>query len=107
MAVARAVTSWDRSTFAWVGIEDEDGVSHHYDKAKHSPDEHVVHVSYGFDTTGAVQTLGLVRGSDGKPILRQDEPGLPPKIVVEYNDKGWEAKYEYEHQQADDSERQE
>jgi hypothetical protein len=108
MAVAKAVTGWDRSAFAWVDIEDADGASHRYKKGRLAPDGGVVHVSYGLDASGTTQNLGLVRGTDRQSVLRQDGPGLPDRIVVEYNEltptrgsvspQGWEARYEYDHE---------
>lgn len=106
MATARAVKDWDRVAFAWVEIEDEDGVTHRYGKKRAAAGGSTVHVSYGLNTQGTVQSLGLVR-DDGTPVLKQDDQGLPGTVVVQYLDAApqpqgaplsvdWEAMYEYE-----------
>jgi hypothetical protein len=108
MTIANRVIQWERATFAWVEVEDKDSVVYRHDKGITAPGEAIVHVSYAFDPTGTIQSLALVPGGDGRPILRQDQPGLPEKMIVQYldvsqirgspNPQGWEAKYEYNRQ---------
>ena len=99
MSVAKEISDFDAAALAWLEIEDEDGVKYRYAKGGVAPGRATSHVMHDI-------LLSLLLEVDGKPILRQDGPGLPAKIVVVYI-KGirgpappvsaeWVLKYEYE-----------
>jgi hypothetical protein len=104
MAVAKQVSDVERTALAWLEIEDEDGAKYRYAKKGLGPDGAPLHVAWEY--TGGPLRAKLVRGDDGRPVLRQDGPGLPAKIVVDYIELtampgapaigGWGGKYEYE-----------
>ena len=79
MAVATMVVDCEPATAAWLEIEDDDGRRWRYGKRGDAPPSATVHVR------GNHGTVGLVRGSDGKAILRQDGHGLPPEIVIQFS----------------------
>ena len=98
MSIAKSVRFEDRR----LEIEDEDGGLHNYIMGKVAPDGATIHVAF---TAGL--SLALVLAPDKKPILRQDEPGLPKKIGVQLLDSsgspspfpvvaGWGVTYEFE-----------
>lgn len=104
MAVAKQVSDVEHTSLAWLEIEDEEGTKYRYAKKGPAPDGATLQVAWEF--TGGPLRAKLVRDDDGRPVLRQDEPGLPSKIVVDYialNARagaavvsGWENRLEYE-----------
>jgi hypothetical protein len=104
MAVAKQVRKVESTALAWLEIEDEDGAKYRYAKRGLAPDGSPLHVAWEF--TGGPLRAKLVREDDGRPVLRQEGPGLPAKIVVDYIELtampgapflgGWGGRYEYE-----------
>ena len=104
MAVAKQVSDVERAALAWLEIEDEDGAKYRYVKRGLAPGGAPLHVAWEY--LGGPLRAKLVRGVDGKPVLRQDGPGLPAKIVVDYIELtaipgapasgGWGNRLEYE-----------
>ncbi len=102
MSVATTVGNVD-SQLAWLEINDNDGGVWRYTRGDLAPDASEVHVDYDYQPPRLVARL--VRRQDGTAVLRQDEPGLPDKIVVNYIEltaipgmpmpAGWGGKYEY------------
>lgn len=82
MAIAKIVRDVEPSSLEWLNIEDTDGnVWRYARKGNADPDASVdVDGEFQGNTIRAV----LVRGADGTAMLRQDGPGLPEKIVVDY-----------------------
>lgn len=103
MAVARQVSDVERTSQAWLKIEDEVGAKYRYAKKRPAPDGATLHVVWEF--TGGPLRAKLFRDDDGRPILCQDGRGLPAKIVVDYIElsvrpgaavvSGWENRLEY------------
>jgi hypothetical protein len=79
MSIAKRISQFDSVTLQWLEIEDEDGGRYHFAKKGPAPDLSTAHVEFPGISTPPV----LILAKDGKPILRQDPPGLPQKIVVE------------------------
>ena len=102
IAAAKTVTRWELPTFAWVEILDTEKVKYLYAKRAVAPAGAIVHVDPvpRDPEKGAELRLRLVR-KDGMAVLRQDQPGLPHKIVVQYEDQGRLATYEYEQVQSE------
>lgn len=104
MAVAKQVSDVERTALAWLEIEDEDGAKYRYSKKDLNSDGASCHV--GWEYTGGPLRAKLIREDDGTPVLRQDEPGLPEKIVVDFIElsampgvpviSGWGGRYDYE-----------
>jgi hypothetical protein len=83
VAIAKTVLDCEPVRLDWLKIEDEDGAIWKYGRRENASLDTPAHVEgqyYG----GSKIRAALVRGADGKPILRQDGPGLPLKIVVNY-----------------------
>jgi hypothetical protein len=79
MAIAKTVQGVEPDGANWLDILDDDGLIHHYTREGVVPDGQQVHVTMQFD--GRVV---LTRTEDGKPLLSQEEPGLPASILVHY-----------------------
>jgi hypothetical protein len=76
MSVARAITG-AHIELKWLRITDEDGGLWYYSLrgiAQEGADCQIGPLSDG--------RVGLIRDEAGKPVLRQDEPGLPKKLVA-------------------------
>jgi hypothetical protein len=104
VASASEVTRWDLPNFDWVEIVDTDKVKYRYAKKGQAPAGATVHVDYGVRRErdkGVELGLRLVF-VERMPVLRQDGPGLPEKIAVQYEQQGWVAVYEYEQVQPED-----
>jgi hypothetical protein len=97
VAAARTVTQWELPAFAWVEIVDTQRVKYLYLKRAAAPAGATVHIEPVFPDPGqnAEPRLRLAR-KDGLPVLRQEPPGLPARIVVQLNDQGRLVAYEYE-----------
>lgn len=88
----------------WLEIEDSDGGVWRYTKGGPAPAGDVVHVGWDFRPP-SVLVAKLVRDEKGEALLRQDDPGLPDKIVVDFTEMlvmpgapmpaGWGQKLEY------------
>ena len=101
MSIALAVKDWDRSyDCAWVVITDTDYKNYRYEKRNPAPAGALLDVDFYVHHTdekgNPVLTLGLMY-KDRKPVLQQDEPGLPLKIVAQYRDSfSFIGAFEYE-----------
>jgi hypothetical protein len=82
MSVAKTVGNVEPQLL-WLEIEDEDGGVWKYHKRGPAPSGAVCHVSHQWHGGSQIRAA-LARDAKGQAILRQDEPGLPKKIVVDY-----------------------
>src|SRR5262245_5719006 len=104
MAVAKLVRQVKPMNLDWLEIEDEEGVRYCYAKRDQATSFDVVHV--GWKPSRSALRAGLIRGADGRVVLRQDEPGLPKTIIVDWAESAggsplpmrafWGGEYEYE-----------
>ncbi len=82
MAIASKITACDPTPSvapAWMEIEDDDGKRWRYVNRGNAPSSATIHVR------GDQGRLTLVRGNDGKAILKQDGPGLLRNINVQFS----------------------
>jgi hypothetical protein len=104
MSVAKQVLNVETTNLDWLEIEDEEGKVYRYLKGKTVPDGSPVHVTW--DLNGIAMRAKVARGTDGKVLLRQDDPGLPQQINVYYTTplqftpgtatrSGWQSILEY------------
>ncbi len=103
MAIASKVTRWDLPTFNWIEIVDTENVPYRYVRRGQAPAGALIHVGHSVHhetDRGVALALGLMK-TDGQPVLRQDAPGLPQKIVVQYEQQGWLATCEFEQELAE------
>src|SRR5262249_4864608 len=82
MSVAKRVSDVERTTLNWLKIDDEDGNVWRYGKRGNIISD-VIHLECEYFGKASIRAT-LLRDEDGKPVLRQEEPGLPREIVVEY-----------------------
>jgi len=98
MSIANRVAGCETSV-AWFVIEDNDDGIWRYARGP------AVEPNTPFQVVGVWKrdnrgTVELVRGNDGVPILHQDDPGLPSKIVARFAEPVWgEAGVIYEYEQ--------
>ncbi|MBV9125398.1 MAG: hypothetical protein JO112_18740 [Planctomycetes bacterium] len=83
MGVAKRVVDCELLTLEWLKIEDETGVVWRYVRGSAVGEDAPAQV-VGFCSGGSATHAELAKGADGQPLLRQDGPGLPQKIVVQY-----------------------
>jgi hypothetical protein len=83
MAVARQVNEIEPSTMSWLTVEDTDGREWRYQRIGGADLAEPAHVE-GHFVNGLPFRAALVRDNDGHPMLRQDGPGLPRVMIVEY-----------------------
>ena len=106
MAIAQVVLDCEPQGVAWLRIKDDAGDVWQYNRTKETAPTAPPHVGFDVDASGGLR-LALVRGEDRVAILRQDEPGLPEKIIVEILEGvirppmipgvgGWQGRYVYE-----------
>jgi hypothetical protein len=105
MAVAGAVVACESRSLDWLTIADDAGNVWRYVKRGLAQTVAGVHVTWWYDELLTVRPR-LVRGVDGRALLRQEGPGLPDTIVVNYvhertavpraQPAGWERPYEYQ-----------
>lgn len=99
MAIAVQIVNGEPKTYGWMELVDSDGKQWRYVKKGSVPDGATVHIWIG-------PPLQLVDADDKKPRLRQDDAGLPKKMVVAFPNPvpqfpgvggGWPSPlYEYE-----------
>jgi hypothetical protein len=83
MAAARAVKEIESNKLDWLTIEDDTGRVWRYRRVN------VVDLAEPVDVEGHLKhgqpfRASLVRDNDGHPSLRQDGPGLPHSLVLEF-----------------------
>ncbi len=83
MSVAKSVAELEPKELDWLDVEDEDGKKWRYRRGSIAADV-PAHVQSRYFGRSRTLRAVLVRGPDGRPVLWQEEPGLPQKIVVEY-----------------------
>jgi hypothetical protein len=83
MSAARAVREIEPTLLDWLTIEDTDDQVWKYRRKGPTDLAELVHVE-GHLTNGRPFRANLVRDNDGHPLLRQDGPGLPPMMILEY-----------------------
>jgi hypothetical protein len=83
MSVARAVHEIDPDRLEWLTIEDTDGRVWKYRRIGPADLAEVVHVE-GHLKRGLPFRANLIRDNDGHPALRQNGPGLPRVMILEY-----------------------
>jgi hypothetical protein len=83
MSVAKSVGNVEPSQLDWLEVQDEDGKVYRYEKRGNAPNGLAKHVE-GQWNGGPQIRAALVRDAGGEAILRQDDPGLPKSIGVEY-----------------------
>ncbi len=105
MAVAKLVSKVERSVLDWLEITDEDGAVYRYGKRDVVRNPATIHVAYDDRPLPAIRAK-LVRDEKGNAVLRQDGPGLPAKIIVDWREAGklptaaaFVGTYEYEQEQ--------
>jgi len=84
MSIATRVLN-TASQLEWLEIEDNDGGITRYNKRGPAPHAAELHVDFDF-IPPSVYRAKLVRDQNGEGILRQDDPGLPDKAIVNYID---------------------
>lgn len=84
MAVAKLVSEVEPNNLAWLEIEDEDGVKYRYHKRERLESFTELHVE-GAHTARGGRAVVLVRENNGQVVLRQERPGLPNKIAVDWS----------------------
>jgi hypothetical protein len=85
MAVAKRVSDVEPSNLDWLEIEDEEGANYRYFKGKRLTSFTVRHVrrERGRGDKGMWAPVLETDTRTGQVVLRQAEPGLPKKIVVD------------------------
>ena len=81
MAIAKQVLDYEPTGVDWLKIEDDTGKVWRYDCTEETNLTSPPHVFCGLDEGRLTVKLACRR--DGKAVLRQDEPGLPERIIVE------------------------
>jgi|SRR6516162_4266779 hypothetical protein len=105
MSVAKRIANVEPIQADWLTIEDEDSLVHRYAKRGLADIKTLTHIEC-FCIPQKGSQAELVRDRDGKTTLRQDEPGLPAKIGVNYAElqanagapmrATWRDRFEYE-----------
>jgi hypothetical protein len=83
MAAARAIVEIEPKTLAWLTVEDNTGRVWRYRRVGEVDLAEPVDVE-GHLKHGHPFRANLVRDNDGHPSLRQDGPGLPRVLMMEY-----------------------
>jgi hypothetical protein len=83
MSVARAVQDLEPIRLDWLTVEDTDGRVWRYRRIGSADLAESAHVE-GHFTQGHPLRAYLVRDHDGRPLLRQDAPGLPRVMILQY-----------------------
>jgi hypothetical protein len=84
MVVANRVSAVEPNNLDWLEIENEEGVKYRYFKGERATSLAVVHVRTARGHDIALWAPVLETDSRaGLVVLRQEEPGLPRKIVVD------------------------
>lgn len=83
MAAARAIVEIEPKTLQWLTIEDTTGKVWRYRRVGQADLAEPVDVE-GHLKRGHPFRANLVRDNDGHPALRQDGPGLPRELILEY-----------------------
>lgn len=83
MAAARAIVEIEPKTLDWLTIEDNTGRVWRYRRVGQVDLAEAVDVE-GHLKRGQPFRANLVRDNDGHPSLRQDAPGLPRTLMLEY-----------------------
>lgn len=83
MANARAIKEIESTKLDWLTVEDDKGKVWKYRRVGALDLAEPAHVE-GHLKHGHPFRAGLIRDDDGHPMLRQDGPGLPRILVVEY-----------------------
>lgn len=81
MSFATAIEDVERTDLDWLDVRDSNGHLTTYVKYDGAPNAGVVHVTYCL-VPGPQFRPVLTLDRDGTVLLRQDEPGLPDRIVV-------------------------
>jgi hypothetical protein len=83
MFTARQVNEMEPSMLEWLTIEDDAGRVWRYRRLGYIDVAEPPHVE-GHLKNGRAFRANLVRDNDGHPLLRQNAPGLPRTMIVEY-----------------------
>jgi len=83
MSFARAVIEIEPTSLDWLTIEDSDDRVWRYRRIGMADLAEPVQVE-GHLKHGHPFRAGLVRDNDGHPLLRQDRPGLPRVMILEF-----------------------
>jgi hypothetical protein len=79
VSIAKAIRGCEQAAVAWIAVEDEDGNVYRYVFKRTAPGATPIHVNADLNQQ---QPVALTLADDGKPALRQDEPGLPKVCIV-------------------------
>ena len=79
MSILKDVVDGDRKDIAWLVTEDSDGCRSRYVKGNRASPGVIPDLGVGPD-----RTVEIMKDADGKPHLRQDEPGLRKRIIVAF-----------------------
>ena len=88
MATAKSIVDagGDQKRVACLSIKDDASTVWRFDRTERKVDpSEKVQVRYEHTGNAGIRPA-LVLGDDGTPILRQDAPGLPPSIIVSFDD---------------------
>ncbi len=69
----------------WLVVEDDGGQVWKYSRTNNTVDAEEVVVLKGIAGNAAFVPT-LIPGEDGRPLFRQDEDGLPTRIIVGFDD---------------------
>lgn len=83
MSAAREVKEIEPTRLDWLTVEDDAGRVWRYLRVGSADLAEPVHLE-GHLTNGRPFRAALVRDNDGHPLLRQDGPGLPRVLMLEF-----------------------
>jgi len=82
MAVAKQVVDVERTNGDWIDVDDLNGNRYRYVASENEVGDSP-HIVAELLPNGAIRTV-LARDEKGVALLRQDEDGLPSRVVVSY-----------------------
>src|SRR5262249_14229922 len=85
MSMAMLVQDAEPIRADWLDIKADDRHVYRYRQGQNLDLDTPAHVEGRYEGGGVIRAV-LVRGKDRRPVLRQDGPGLPERIVVDYID---------------------
>jgi|GEM_PF-2652829 len=85
MSMAKSVAEVEPKELVWLSVVDEEGRIWRYGRRGITTQDVPAHIEGRYFGRSTTIRVVLVRGHDGRPVLRQDGPGLPKRIVVNYS----------------------